>query len=818
LTDCNSCGQPVDDSLKFCGNCGSAMAAKKETPANKAGLNSLIGQTLLGQYLMESKLGEGGMGTVYLADQPAMDRKAVVKVLHPHLTSDEKWVERFNREAKIASKLPHPNSITLYNYGSTDEGYVYIAMEFVDGPALADVIEEIGAMPLERVLRISSQICGAMQEAHELEIIHRDLKPDNIIISNKGGKDWAKVLDFGIAKMKGQSDDEMQLTATGMVFGTPAYMSPEQFSGEELDNRSDLYSIGVMVFEMLTGKRPFVASTPIGYFKLHLEEPPPAMEGVNPDAKVPAAVEAVVRRALEKDPDKRQPNAGVFAEELEDAITHGRAPRAASSPAKRQRSDNIDLAQDEGPGLELDTAAGSLSFLERLEAGNLSADEIAPTTEPPGAQKKPAPSPDWSPASDSSVSHIVDRPTPEQPAPAKATPDVKPTPPRVSSPSPAAAPKPKGGTAGLELAFDPRSGPGPGAILPATPATALPAAGTAGVPPEPAPTPVKAKAGIGTSGARYSGASSLRTPTGELSGEIQRARLAAQSGRRGKGGGLAILVVLVVAAAGIGYVLQTRGDAGDEGGGKVAVRGMVGGAIAAPDPAPKAPAGGGAGGGGKATAAVPAPPKKPQIPEGMVRVLGGHYKIGEGTKGPNKYRQIQIDPFFMDRDEVTNERYNRCVAGDKCNKSKLAKDGRFNGARQPVVGVRFSDAVAFCKWEEGKRLPTADEWEIAARGEESNEFPWGDEFSRGRANAAGRQDGHPQTAPVGSFMSGNTLLGIRDMAGNAAEYVADSSRTGLVRGGSYQSPREKTASAVVHKLNRRKSDKAIGFRCAKSDV
>ena len=214
----------------------------------------------------------------------------------------------------------------------------------------------------------------------------------------------------------------------------------------------------------------------------------------------------------------------------------------------------------------------------------------------------------------------------------------------------------------------------------------------------------------------------------------------------------------------------------------------------------------------------PAEPEAPKIPEGMIRIAPDHYRLGGDKAKKNPARVTRLDPFFIDRDEVTNESYGGCVKARKCRKSKQAKNKRLNAPLQPVVGVRFKDAKAFCAWNGDKRLPSPDEWEAAARGEGSTTFPWGDKFVGKRANVAGREDGHAKTAPVGSFATGNTLLGIRDMAGNAAEWVSDSHKTGFVRGGSYQSPPETTAAAELHKVkSKRKGHKTVGFRCAKAD-
>ena len=217
-----------------------------------------LGRRLIEQYVLVEKIGEGGMGAVYLADQPTMGRRAVVKLLHPALSRDPQVAARFNLEARAAAALNHPHIVTVYNYGAFADGVLYLAMEHLDGRDLERAIEESGRMSPTRAVHVARQICDALGEAHARGVVHRDLKPSNVMLVTRGRDDeFVKVLDFGIAKVRG-----VALTATGMIFGTPEYMSPEQLRGGALDGRSDLYALGVVLFEMLSGRLPFACETP----------------------------------------------------------------------------------------------------------------------------------------------------------------------------------------------------------------------------------------------------------------------------------------------------------------------------------------------------------------------------------------------------------------------------------------------------------------------------------------------------------------------------------------------------------------------------
>lgn len=279
----------------------------------------MLGTNLAGKYKIIKKLGEGGMGSVYTAQQMPMDRMVAVKVLLGKLAQDEVAVRRFEQEARAVSKMQHPNTVTIYDYGKTEDDRLYIVMELLKGKTLSDALRAAGGTGLDpkRVVHIGRQVCASLADAHAAGIIHRDLKPDNIFLTEIGGsKDWVKVLDFGVAKL---ADNEAgaTLTQTGMIFGTPKYMSPEQAEGKPIDARADIYAIGVVLFEMITGRPPFVAETPVALLLKHIAEPAPAFRKVRPDLAVAPELEGVVMKTLEKNPDKRYSRVEELANDLD---------------------------------------------------------------------------------------------------------------------------------------------------------------------------------------------------------------------------------------------------------------------------------------------------------------------------------------------------------------------------------------------------------------------------------------------------------------------------------------------------------------------
>ena len=298
------------------------------------GGDPLIGQTPLGQYRITSKIGEGGFGAVYLAEQLGVERKAVIKVLRAKAEGSEIFIKRFQREAAVLARLDNQHLVRLYNFGSFNDGQLFLAMEYGGKETLADVIKRDGRFAPERALRIGMQICEALDEAHQHGIVHRDLKPQNILLSKKGDKDWAKVVDVGIAKILDVDDIEAAtLTRSGALIGTPAYFSPEQARGLPVDPRSDIYSAGVVLYEMLTGVLPVVGVTPMDYVRAHAVDTPSPMR--NHRLEVPPWFEAAVSKALEKDPGKRYQSASEMAEAFRAARERLLAMAPTDSRSKR---------------------------------------------------------------------------------------------------------------------------------------------------------------------------------------------------------------------------------------------------------------------------------------------------------------------------------------------------------------------------------------------------------------------------------------------------------------------------------------------------
>ncbi|HEY8208736.1 MAG TPA: protein kinase [Myxococcaceae bacterium] len=307
---CPSCRADAGDVSKYCPSCGEPIVRATAS-------DDIIGRLIAKKFRVESLLGEGGMGRVYKAKQVALDKMVVLKVLRQSLQSDERTVARFQREAKAASRLNHPNSISMMDFGQAEDGSLYIAMEFVAGRDLHDILSKEWPLPEARVVRIVGQVLSALADAHLAGVIHRDLKPENIMVEQRRGEsDFVKVLDFGIAKVLDTNEDGPALTRAGFVCGTPEYMSPEQARGAALDPRSDLYAVGVILYQLTTGMLPFDADSAVGYATKHLMEEPAPPSVRRPEAKISPAMEALIFRALSKDPAGRPQTADDFRAEL----------------------------------------------------------------------------------------------------------------------------------------------------------------------------------------------------------------------------------------------------------------------------------------------------------------------------------------------------------------------------------------------------------------------------------------------------------------------------------------------------------------------
>jgi serine/threonine-protein kinase len=292
---CPSCKESIANG-RFCPRDGTQLVEDEPT-----GQDPMIGQVVADRFEIVGLLGEGGMGKVYEAQHCYIDKRVALKLLRPEITEKPEALTRFQREAMAASTIGHKNIVAIDDFGRLPDGQVYLTMEFLDGLPLNRMLAQ-GAAPLERILDVGIQTCHGLAAAHTKGIVHRDMKPENIFLVDEGR--LVKILDFGIAKVT-RSDSDTNLTKTGAVFGTPNYMSPEQALGKKVDQRADIYAMGVIVYEMLTGRVPFQSDSFVAILTQHVTEPPVPPSQVVTDRTIPAAVEALVMRAMAKDPDQR---------------------------------------------------------------------------------------------------------------------------------------------------------------------------------------------------------------------------------------------------------------------------------------------------------------------------------------------------------------------------------------------------------------------------------------------------------------------------------------------------------------------------------
>ncbi len=295
-------------------SCGTALPETADAP------DPLVGRVIADKYELLEIIGEGSMGSVYGAHQIDLDREVAVKVLHTHVAADPKVAKRFHREARTASRLSHPNSLQIFDFGREDEGPVlYIIMELLDGPDLLELMEDEFPLSPRRIANLVGGVLRALEEAHDLGVIHRDLKPENImVVEDHQGREHVKVCDFGIAKLV--EAEGSAITVTGFVCGTPEYMAPEQARGEALDARADLYAIGCLLYYLMTRTVPFSGGSALGTITKHLTEPvePPGRR--KPELYIPRAMERVCMKSLSKDPDRRYRTAGEMREALDNAV------------------------------------------------------------------------------------------------------------------------------------------------------------------------------------------------------------------------------------------------------------------------------------------------------------------------------------------------------------------------------------------------------------------------------------------------------------------------------------------------------------------
>ena len=316
---CPRCDRPLQSDDRFCGRCGLARSSDGKP------VDPLLGITVAGRYRIEERIGVGGMATVYRGAHIRLGQTVAIKILHERYAGDQKLTQRFEKEAQTLSKVNHPNLVGLHDYGRTPDGTFFMVLEYCRGTALSRFLREHGRFDARLAVDIVTQLAQGLGAAHELDIVHRDLKPENVILTEiRPGRFHARLLDFGIAK---RIDDEgPKLTQAGMVFGTPEYMAPEQARGRSVDGRSDLYSLGTVFYELITGTPPFSSVDKLQVMHRQANEAPEPPSSRLVDHPVPPQIESVVMRCLEKDPAARYQNASELLRALDAAIDNSPDP------------------------------------------------------------------------------------------------------------------------------------------------------------------------------------------------------------------------------------------------------------------------------------------------------------------------------------------------------------------------------------------------------------------------------------------------------------------------------------------------------------
>lgn len=733
MRHCLTCGTQYGDEVQFCSTDGTALVAVEEPQTAGA----LIGKVLDKKYKIEKLLGEGGMGVVYQATHIHIESTVAVKVLHKELVSNPQAVERFRREARASGRIHHPHAISVIDFGVAENNIVYIVMEYLEGMTLSKRIRQTGRVSPEETVRIMRDVCAAVDAAHRKGIIHRDLKPDNIMLQRVDGQETVKVLDFGIAQLKSLTGASMELTQQGTVIGTPFYMSPEQCVGKELDPRSDIYSLGVILFEMLTGRLPFKAESTMAVIIKHTTEAPPRLRQIEP--AVPVTLEVVTLRALAKSPAERQASAAALARELENAIAKSKQRLSPVAPVDDPYRTVItgDTHIIGGPaGAETDVLEGQVTAPMVSEADASAKTETVsavPSSELDRTQvTSPAERRHTAGSALDSTSPTVITAAPVD-ALGGATEIISP-----SASAPSFAPKPRGAS-GYETNIMPGG-------------SSAPIQGSA-VPYPASPVPSTAR------------------------GYTERIGAVRRESRRSLYVSIAVAVI-VLAALRIAWSLyssrtsvSTAGEDNTTSSGPAIPANML--------RIPAASFTMGSKGGERV--------EKDEMPAHQVSV-GGFY-IGKYEVTNREYQEFVLatghkPPPALDAGQVAE--YKKQTNGQSPPPSWQGTNFPPGEDSVPVTQVSWADAVAYCNWLSKKiefqlRLPTEEEWEYAAKGTGQRVFPWGNEFDPSYANSLERTQASGFSKPlpldVNKYAESKGPFGTVSQAGNVAEWTASDAKS-----------------------------------------
>ncbi len=816
---CDKCGTENRDTADYCSSCGSKLLAGSKTPSDSKSEKSASEEkksagtfiekfieVISDRYEVIRELGRGGMAIVFLANDKRLDRKVALKLLPEGFHHDHSFRERFIREAKISAKLSHPNIVQIHDVNEV-RGFTYYSMSYIEGVSLAQIIRKSGAMNPKIISRLGIHICFALQNAHEKKVIHRDIKPENILINKKR---MPIVVDFGIAKAL----TETKLSQTGMLIGTPHYMSPEQIKTGIVDGRSDIYSLGCVLYEMAVGNTPFRGLDPTSLMYHQVNELPPPPHTVNKD--LPEAFSEIIMKALAKNPDDRFQTCSEFGKALHDSVLTA-APVKKKQPPEKSEDEaeysetliSSSVQQKAKPAVKKDQkdAIGDTLAIPKLKGkkksksgkdkeskstvmwigvgifGFLAGIAIGGLLLYPGKSDKPPQ------ISNKRMETTVREPQPD----AKPAEAVKSKVPDKQAPA-----ERKTGTAGQK---SPASSPSQQ---------------------QKAPAPPPARESQSAKTADSGRTADSRTTSVKKSPVSMKEKV--------------VILKEIAPDATITRRPEEKAPTPSE-----PEKSQL--AVVTEPKIEKVPR-------------VQVPEKRPEIPEekpvtpppktrvtiSFKSIPGGTFLMGDSQGDMDEQfmcrpvHRVTVSPFDMSRDESTVEQYAVFMNATAHRKpdnwnSQLANPGR------PVVFVSWNDAAAFAKWA-GSRLPTESEWEYAARGGlERDKYPWGGDSPSGRANYNNPWENgngwikylkEPGSSPPNRF-------GLNDMGGNVWEWCNDwfgpygsqlsvnpagatSGRGRIVRGGAWNSGSKQIRNSIRGPFNPADKKPNVGFRIARGGV